>query len=1182
MATITIDDFEDGDITVASGTEWSGWSDDTDNFTASTDQPLSETYSGRLTSNSSATVRATRSGPVQRQVTLEVSANTGRTFNNNDSGTVTVRNTAAGEAAVPVTFRADQDVLVDGTVVGSWDDGVATLVQFYPRKNGTVATYVDGTQYATTALTNSSIDEIEVTTGTANFSDYFTLIVDDVRTDPVPLFDPSISIDSVQTGQIDIGVTLPTDADALDLYRSLSPGITKSDGKIATASTADPISDTSVQDGTTYYYAGVALDTDGDRGESDLSAEISATTDAPPPTIDSLTAASPTQIDGEYTLTDSNTTGEVEILVDGTVDQTVTDLSVTTFSVTGLTEATKYEIGVRRVTGDGSTSSASANQFTEPNAPGNGGVEALDGNDVTLGVVDNSANESGYRVLDSTDGGQTFSVVNTTGANAAQITAPNLSQPDTHTLAIQAVVGAGASSATSTMSPTVDYYLPPARGHTRGATYAIEITHANGNVRRVEPDDAQFVPRLNRKPRFTATVGEDESWVASGWDDAMMKAWKDGRRLPIDTLVSRPTQPGQTQLVGVGGSQLDREADWTVDQSPIDDTLRDLVGDRTDYLVNVDDPSAGTEPNTLVQEADSVGEFQNIVVDAPDDVPVEFPGNGNLARPAQTCFLFTNDGGAAPPSGDFTEEFSSSLISQNWEDGDVMRLDSQGDHVEFQFDVEYTIPASRLGFAFRREFDADGATLPTRVSLDGITLVDLNFGGSRAAIEWGNDYGGNFGIDLSPANNPHTLRFELDGAVNSNAYWKLDVLTVFDTDYHTLSNFPNQVETDSSKPGFGFLPGPAVGPSEVEIQTSDAVPPVAVSGARVEADVGSTYTPKQLELSGDSGGTWPLSATDTESLEGDFASLVGQVRSRITLGAAGEGQSETPIDGYARPSLLDYQLFADLDETPLFVSENFQGSVEDVANTAADRADALWEIQWDAAAGKQSFEYTRSGGRPAVADAALADFDFTRTTEERRDRIRILGGLQSVREEPVTADHGTAVALGNGPIKTDSETVEGTSATFVRGQDYEMTYPTGEITTLASGSISDGQSLVVSYQWQPLGEADRAGVSAPYTVRKTTLPELSTDTECELVARRVRDETAEPLEEAEIQLPPDEIGLTAIDNLQFRGLPSGDFLDVNEIDDGKGGQTARLGSRRSVDEVLADIQQRVSNTAENA
>jgi hypothetical protein len=101
-------------------------------------------------------------------------------------------------------------------------------------------------------------------------------------------------------------------------------------------------------------------------------------------------------------------------------------------------------------------------------------------------------------------------------------------------------------------------------------------------------------------------------------------------------------------------------------------------------------------------------------------------------------------------------------------------------------------------------------------------------------------------------------------------------------------------------------------------------------------------------------------------------------------------------------------------------------------------------------------------------------------------------------------------------------------------------------------------------------------------VRKVALPGLSSDRECEIAARRIRDATDDPLIEAEVTLPPDEIGLTAIDNLQFTGLPSGDYLDVNEITADAGSQVARLGSRESVQDFVSDLERKVSSTAENA
>jgi hypothetical protein len=571
-------------------------------------------------------------------------------------------------------------------------------------------------------------------------------------------------------------------------------------------------------------------------------------------------------------------------------------------------------------------------------------------------------------------------------------------------------------------------------------------------------------------------------------------------------------------------------------------------------------------------------------------VPLYQPLSGvGLLRAAQTCFLFLNDGADGPPSdANFTEETDGSTVGNNWEDGDVMRLDSAGDYVEFEFNLRYRMPTQRIGIAYRWEYNAPAPGIPINVTLNGTSVRNTGLAGDMIPMGWSTDDGDNFPFALDPDDNPHTLRFEIDGSVPSDpdsgetSYMRLDVLSVFDTDYHTLSNFPNQIETDTGASGYSYLPAPSRFPDEVSVQTQDATPPISISGAELSVDIASTYGAKQLELSPDQGSTWPLSATDTETLSGDFASLAAQVRARITLGARGEGQSETPIDGYASPELLTHELFADLDETPLFVSENFQGSVLDVLVNGADYADALFEVQWDVDAGSQSVEWTQPGQREAVAEADIADYQFTRTTEERRDRIRIVGRSVPVTGEEFTADHGTAVALNNSPILSDSETVAVNDTQYTQGQDYTVDWEAGEITTLSSGAITDGVTVSISYRWQPLGTADRAGATAPYTVRKVSLPGLSTDRECAIAARRIRDATAEPLEEAEVTLPPEAIGLEAIDNLQFVGLPSDDHLDVNNIGDDTGQQTVLLGNRRPTEDYIADIRRKLSSTAENS
>jgi len=79
-------------------------------------------------------------------------------------------------------------------------------------------------------------------------------------------------------------------------------------------------------------------------------------------------------------------------------------------------------------------------------------------------------------------------------------------------------------------------------------------------------------------------------------------------------------------------------------------------------------------------------------------------------------------------------------------------------------------------------------------------------------------------------------------------------------------------------------------------------------------------------------------------------------------------------------------------------------------------------------------------------------------------------GVQSVGNESVTADVGNYTDLDGYNIKDGTVTVENDGTTYTEGDDYEIDYEAGELKALDSGTIEDGETLTVSYDYQASGK----------------------------------------------------------------------------------------------------------------
>jgi len=81
-------------------------------------------------------------------------------------------------------------------------------------------------------------------------------------------------------------------------------------------------------------------------------------------------------------------------------------------------------------------------------------------------------------------------------------------------------------------------------------------------------------------------------------------------------------------------------------------------------------------------------------------------------------------------------------------------------------------------------------------------------------------------------------------------------------------------------------------------------------------------------------------------------------------------------------------------------------------------------------------------------------------------------GVQTVENESVTASNTTYVDMQGFEIKENSETVDwynstsGSYETVTEGTDYDMAYENGSIIALDGGTISDGDDLRVTYDYQ--------------------------------------------------------------------------------------------------------------------
>ncbi|WP_435175664.1 fibronectin type III domain-containing protein [Halorussus sp. AFM4] len=282
------------------------------------------------------------------------------------------------------TIDADDSITVTWTDNSDNEDNFRVQVSEDGSSYSTVATPgANSTSYTYSATPGTNTHRFRVraenTAGNSSW-DYSST----KRTDATGL-----AVDATTDSSVDLSWTGADDESGYHVYRAEASGSTQSDyTQVADlAAGTSTYSDTGLENGEKYYYRVAAYYSTGD---SQLTGEVAATTSLPAPTLDSLDATTEDEITVNYTLNDNSSDGNVEIVrsTDGTtgsVVATISNLSKTSYTDTGLSDGEKYYYTVRRNTDhvtDVDSSQASATTVLP--APSGLAVDGVTGDQATI------------------------------------------------------------------------------------------------------------------------------------------------------------------------------------------------------------------------------------------------------------------------------------------------------------------------------------------------------------------------------------------------------------------------------------------------------------------------------------------------------------------------------------------------------------------------------------------------------------------------------------------------------------------------------------------------------------------------------------------------------------------------------------------------------------------------------
>lgn len=989
-----------------------------------------------------------------------------------------------------------------------------------------------------------------------------------------------VAVTDVRETEADLSWDAVTDADGYDVYRHDAPDPADNGERVVSNHSTTSYTDTGLENGTTYYYQIVARNSDG--AESPASATVTGTSVLPATGIDAVESVSANELRITWTKADNNTSGDWRLYrsdTDSATGDLIEVLSVTAdeYIDSGLAPGERYYYTLRRDTGDATADSGQVFGTTGVLPPANLGATTIAFQEVTLEWESETDSEDEFvveRQRKWRDGWGERMELATLDATARSYTNDTLHPSRQYRFWVRAV-GEYNTEESSLEVETADAGLEQSPAPARG--WHVEVDHPSGQTLTPQVlDDLERRPRLNEQSLIEISIPRNERWLSEEFEDVEVRAWKDGTRLPVDRLAEEPVEitPEHVLLRATGGEQLRKRVEADVDVEAIDDLVRRLVEENTDYTASVDEPAASvqeTEMQAVTTDADWTSVTQETDLSR---LPFEI-ADGRLET-LDACDPRDALGGSDGEDVEFVN-------GDEYNNGQAALFGTGGQHLEFTITFPYTIPGDAVGIQVRQAAENNGVEMSYRwdgeeFASHSATDFGLQWGDIGASsLRYGDGYRDAIGADIQ-AGETYTFSIVSSG---SNGGAIADAVAVYDQRYEETFDFPNP---DATENGGGYLDGPQPKPiAPLALDRAETI--FAVLDGTLEADFDDITDGQKLGLRNQTGVDFTRES-NTGSITVNFADSGAFVQAELTLGRYGE-RDAFPRTGFESQTVSSYTLSATLDDTPLVIDQRFNDDLGTILARLAEDTNSIWEVTWDDTAGTMAIEWTQPGQRPSDQDLDIVNYT-TRKVVPGIKRAEVEGSGQPVRDEAFTANVGEAVELDGLPGVGNSVLVPGTDRVFTgdgtvysRGDDYELNRGELTITALGDGLITDGEELLIDYEAKPVGVFEAGDYSGdPREEHVETIPQLTSERGCAQAAKVIVDVGSSPRTEADVSFPPTiPADLSLAEALDLEDVP-GDAMAVYELTDASDELRARLGDRARVRDTVQQIQNRLSETVD--
>ncbi|RYJ08334.1 hypothetical protein ELS19_17435 [Halogeometricum borinquense] len=702
----------------------------------------------------------------------------------------------------------------------------------------------------------------------------------------------------------------------------------------------------------------------------------------------------------------------------------------------GRKDGEEYEIRARTETeyATGAWTTPVSIQMNLP-TPSGFTVDSVTQTQIDLSWTDKTDNENGFRIFRAEKRNGSYS-------NEQLVAEP---APNTESASISALPGTGyrlrletytedtkASSEpieTTTQPSTVDSNQRPAQG------WHVEVDHPEGQT--LTPtviDDPKPRPKLNGLPKVEIPIPKNEKWLDDAFERAPIRVWKDGKRLPVERLINRSQTPEATRLVARGGEDLLKHVEKSVSEQEADDFVRDLLNEETSLTVNVDDPQADVSSDTMMLDADTGSEWQGVLRDYPfaSDVPLRVE-NGRLET-TKTAVLRQ---GVNPDDQLWAPDI---LESDEFVGGTASRYQASGQIHEWNITLDHDIPGGSAQLAVRISESNESVGPEVTFSVDGTQIRPVGPENLGNGFQFPDVRFLTLDISGGLAAGTHTIKAEVTTGSDSG-YIYIDTIGVFDTRYSDgygdrLTSPGGKVTTLNAYP-------------DMSAETVDVPSIRQVIAGELQSSWDNTQNEQAVAISNDQGKSW-VSASNTETVSGQFASGSGQIRARFSLSSYDDGDGI--LERNAGQSVDLFDLFSDLNDTPLLNSQSFDGEIREILNDIAEFGNFIWEVRWDQSTESLAVVFTRPGQREASGDVNLVDYDYNIDDEAITEKA-VVNGTQGQGEYALPSwDGDEALATTQTiPAATSDRLAKSAAMTLVQETSTPLETATVEIEQYPAG-----------------------------------------------------------------------------------------------------------------------------------